>query len=363
MKTIAAIIIFCIVLFFYLHLLYHLKTSDDLEVYTIDNPSKDKLEEICDLRQPVTFEFHIDNIHMDRRSILKKYGAFDIRVRDVYDLNNDYVPLALNFSDKLFENDKESKYFTENNQDFLEESGLIKIIQHSDAFLRPPLVSNCNYDILYGSEGTCTPYRYELNYRTYFYVNKGTVKLKLSPPKSSKYLYSENDYENFEFRSLINPWNVQSQYQQDFNRTKCLDMVLHENAIIFIPAYWWYSIQFNSSTELVAMKYRTYMNNIAIAPHLFMGVLQNQNVKIRSVKNLAKTVDVLNNPNKMDDNESEIINNENTNTKIIPETSVVGTTDISKLLPNSLEEEVINNSNNNKIEEKKKKSKSKTNTE
>ena len=48
MKVILALIIFCIVLFLYLHLQYHLKTSDDLEVYTIDNPSKDKLEEICD---------------------------------------------------------------------------------------------------------------------------------------------------------------------------------------------------------------------------------------------------------------------------------------------------------------------------
>ena len=31
------------------------------------------------------------------------------------------------------------------------------------------------------------------------------------------------------------------------------------------------------------------MNNLAIAPHLFMGILQNQNVKINAVKNLAST--------------------------------------------------------------------------
>ena len=66
-----------------------------------------------------------------------------------------------------------------------------------------------------------------------------------------------------------------------------MDVVLHENAILFIPAYWWYSIQFNRDSEVVSMKYRTYMNNLAIAPHLFMGILQNQNVKINAVKNLA----------------------------------------------------------------------------
>ena len=66
-----------------------------------------------------------------------------------------------------------------------------------------------------------------------------------------------------------------------------MDVVLHENAILFVPAYWWYSIQFNKESEVVSMKYRTYMNNLAIAPHLIMGVLQNQNVKINAVKNLA----------------------------------------------------------------------------
>jgi len=36
------IFIFCIVLFLYLHIIFHLKTSNDLEVYTIESPSKDK---------------------------------------------------------------------------------------------------------------------------------------------------------------------------------------------------------------------------------------------------------------------------------------------------------------------------------
>ena len=58
MKIIIATLVFCIVLFFYLHVFFHLKTSDDLEIYEIEQPSKDKLEEICDLRQPVVFDFN-----------------------------------------------------------------------------------------------------------------------------------------------------------------------------------------------------------------------------------------------------------------------------------------------------------------
>ena len=38
---------------FYTHIYYNLKTSSDLEVFEVDNLSKDKLEEICNYRQPV----------------------------------------------------------------------------------------------------------------------------------------------------------------------------------------------------------------------------------------------------------------------------------------------------------------------
>ena len=57
MKIIIGFFIFCLVLFIYLHIQFHLKTGEDLEIYEIDEPSKNKLEEICDLRQPLLFDF------------------------------------------------------------------------------------------------------------------------------------------------------------------------------------------------------------------------------------------------------------------------------------------------------------------
>jgi len=46
MKTFFTILIFCIVLFIYLHIYFHLKVCNDLEVLEIDQPSKEKLEEV-----------------------------------------------------------------------------------------------------------------------------------------------------------------------------------------------------------------------------------------------------------------------------------------------------------------------------
>ena len=62
MNIIFNFLIFCIVLFLYLHIYHHLKTSNDLEVYEIEKPSKDKLEEISDIRQPVIFNYNNEQI-------------------------------------------------------------------------------------------------------------------------------------------------------------------------------------------------------------------------------------------------------------------------------------------------------------
>jgi hypothetical protein len=109
------------------------------------------------------------------------------------------------------------------------------------------------------------------------------------PPRSSKYLSSVNDYENFEFRSPINPWNVQSLYASDFDKVKCLEVKLQVGQTIYIPAYWWYSIRFGKNTSLSCFRYRTYMNNVAILPKTIMYLLQNQNVK----REVAKKVQTM----------------------------------------------------------------------
>ena len=84
MNIIIIILIFCIVLFLYLHIYYHLKTSNDLEVYEISNMSKERLEEICDLRQPIVFNYDIQKlISLNRENILKNYRSFDIKLRNI----------------------------------------------------------------------------------------------------------------------------------------------------------------------------------------------------------------------------------------------------------------------------------------
>jgi hypothetical protein len=298
LEIITGIFIFCIILFFYLHIQFHLKTSDDLEIYEIDQASKDRMEEICDLRQPVLFDCDEDINKIvqttNKTTLLDNYPVFEVKIRDNIETTTSsteeelYLPLPLHIACKLFREDSNAVYFSENNMDFLTETGVIKNMTYNDEFLRPRLVSNCNYDIMLGSDGIETPFRYEMNYRNYFVVTQGSLTIKMAPPKSSRYLYPVNDYENFEFRSPINPWAPQSKFKADFDKIKCLEIVLMPGRFLFIPAYWWYSFKFAEDTSVSCFRYRTYMNNIAISPNIFMYALQNQNVE----RKIAKKIDL-----------------------------------------------------------------------
>ena len=282
MQSVFAVLIFCVILFLYLHIYFHMKTSNDLEVYEIDQPSKDKLEEVCDLRQPVLFDYANERLmeSCTLPAIRASYGAFD--EADATEL---YMPLTLHAAAESFRSDKESRYVSENNGDFLEETGLIKTFKYNDEFLRPHMVSNCMYDFMCASPGTTTPLRYELNYRNYYLVTHGSVKMRLIAPQASKYLFPVSDYDNFEFRSPVNPWLTQAEYRADFDKIKTMDVELRAGQIIYIPAYWWCSMRFpenensNSSSTICCFKYRTYMNTVSIFDKLCIWLLQQQNVK------------------------------------------------------------------------------------
>jgi hypothetical protein len=291
LKIFIAFFVFCLVLFIYLHINFHFKTSDDLEVYEIEQGSKDKLEEICDLRQPVIFDFDSEKIieYSNKTYLSSNYHAFEIKIRNTKDTDYNseiYIPFPLHSAVKLVKEDTTSSYFSENNADFLQETGVIKSFQYNDEFLRPYMVSNCNYDVMIGSQDTVTPFRYELNYRNHFLVTEGSVTIKMAPPKSSKYLHTVYDYENFEFRSPVNPWSPQKQYAVDFDKIKCLEVVLTPGKTLHIPAYWWYSIKFSKDSSISCFRYRTYMNNAAISSHIAMYALQLQNVKRNTVKKM-----------------------------------------------------------------------------
>ena len=114
MHIIYIFLIFCIVLFLYIHIYFQLKTSDDLEIYEIEQASKDKVEEICDLRQPVLLDFPDEEDLQkiinttNKQFLLDNYPVFEVKIIDNKDITCDTnicVPLPLHVAAKLFKED------------------------------------------------------------------------------------------------------------------------------------------------------------------------------------------------------------------------------------------------------------------
>lgn len=280
-------VIFIIILFVYLHVYYHLKVSNDLELFEIyDATTKTAFEEVCNLRQPSVFS-NIDNelvntitANIQMATLLTKYGDFNIQVR-----NGDaeeYASVPFHVAQKLMltaspsattTSAHQQQWHTERNADFVKETCIFKTI--NDRILTPPLCSTREYDIMFGTPGTVTPLRYNINHRNFYVCTQGVVYVKMIPPKYSEYLDPVADYDMFEFRSAHSPNQVASP------SVKALDIALSPGKILYIPPYWWHSFQYSENTIVVAFKYCSYMNQLAHTPQYLMCFLQRNNIRTR----------------------------------------------------------------------------------
>lgn len=277
MNLLITLLSICIVVILYLHVIYQLKTSNDLELYELDMPSKNKLEEVCNFRQPIVFSYFEETIMKCTPSQLHDYMAFDVILVDA---SNIQIPLPL---EKTLQVCAKEKYYSAYNSDFLNETMLKRNYGITDMALRPPMVSSIQYDLLFGSIGSTTKLQYTNKYRNYFLVTDGTIHIKLAPPKNLRYLHVIKEYDNQEYYSPINPWNIEDKYKQDMDKVKFLEVDLYKGQLIFIPAYWWYSIQFEKDACVCTFQYKTVMNIIAILPDICLGLLQRQNTKTKLV--------------------------------------------------------------------------------
>jgi len=295
------ILIFIIILFLYIHIVHQYKRSEDLEIYELDYFSNDHLQEVCDVKQPVLFEYRsvapefFEKITYDTLSS-DQYSNIDIKVKDINDYWGsddaiEYVVLQYQTGTNLMRTDPKSKYFTENNQDFLEETGLLKNLQSNDMNIKPAFTAISKYDIYTGSKETVTPLRYHTYSRQYLCVNTGKIRVKMTPWKSTKYLYQNKDFENYEFRSPINVWTPPKKYLHEMDKIKFLEFEVVEGNVLFIPPYWWYSIKYGSEADTLVcgFTYSSIMNCVSNTTDIAKYYLQQHNIKKRITKTLEIT--------------------------------------------------------------------------
>jgi hypothetical protein len=292
------ILLFLIILFLYIHIVHQYKRSEDLEIYEMDFSKNEHLQEVCDIKQPVLFEYKSINPEFFTKLTYDTlsedfYANADIKVKDINDYWDsddaiDYIVLPFQTGTNLMRTDEKSKYFTESNEEFLEESGLLRLFQNNDSYIKPYFTALSKYDICSASKNTVTPLRYHTGYRQYLCVNTGKITVKMTPWKSTKYLYQNKDFENYEFRSPINVWNPQKKYMHEMDKIKFLEFEVLEGHMLFIPPYWWYSIKYTSEEDTIicGFSYNSIMNCVSNLPDIGKYYLQQHNIKKRITKTL-----------------------------------------------------------------------------
>lgn len=295
-----ALFIFIVVVFCYIHITSQWKTSDDLEIYEADYESASHLQEICAVKQPVVFKFQRDQtadafFERFQSAKFEKYDNIDVRIKDrkdydkdTNDLAVDFVPLSFRSARRLMTTDTTAKYFSEKNQTFLEESGLDRVSNSLDAHLKPPLSAYTKYDILLGSPLVKTPLRYRLESHNFLAVARGKITVKMCPPKYSKIIPVNRDYENYEFWSSADPSS-----KELLQKIKFLDVEVNTGDVLFVPPYWWYSVGFSGDPEttVAGFTYDVAMNIAAQSKHWGLYYLQQNNIKNRPAKTLVMSED------------------------------------------------------------------------
>ena len=283
MDVLINIAIFIILLFLYLHVQNQLRRNEDLEISEIDYSDNENLQDVCELKQPLLFDYKIANKEfMDKVTLdsLFSHGSQEVRIKETSDENLDYILLTFKSANSLLISDTKSRYFSENNSAFIDESGLSSLFEDNNMFLKPALTVNTTYDFILGSGGVTLPLRYHTNARKFLCVNSGKFHIKMTPWKSRKYLHPHKDFENYDFRSPVNPWNTQDEFVSEFNKIKFLEFDVRAGYVLCVPPYWWYSIKYvEDDTLLFGLTYNSIMNCIAHLPNWGLYFLQQQNIK------------------------------------------------------------------------------------
>jgi len=271
------VIIFIIVLLLYTHAVFHQKTSNDMEIYDIGDYMSNRFNDICDQRQPVVFK--TENIGTDELSIhniLRTHGSFMANIRNNDKTKEEYLYIETPIKDAIHYNRTKENTLFENNHSYMKESGLYSHLFEIEKYLRPPMVCDVRYDIMSGHKNAKTPLRYDISYRTFLLCKSGKIRLKLAPPNSECYLNPILDYENFEFRSDVDPWISNSQ------EDTYLETTMLPGDGIYIPSYWWHSICYEETDSVIyKLSYKTYMNIFTISPYIALHYLQLLNIRYK----------------------------------------------------------------------------------
>ena len=265
MLAIYVLLLFFLVLFVYTHVYFQLKTSSEIKVYELETPVTGRIDDVLNLKQPVVFT-PVLPYYFPNNDTVSIAGLTQAEIKEIVKdnsvkiTNNTVQTSTRTFSSmdsafKLFRADTEKKYYTDHNYDILSN----KVPKNYLENLKPPFCSHVRHDVLFGSADATSRLQYKINFRTFFLVTSGEIRMRLMPPNRLKSNGLSSNYYSFEFSSNRDIWNL-----VDDNICK---VKLGTGQCIYIPPYWQYSIQFAKDAVVVETNYNSAMTEVATVNH------------------------------------------------------------------------------------------------
>lgn len=268
MNWILFFIIFTLTYFLYIHILHHYKKVNDIDIYDMGYVDKKQLEEVCVLRQPVTFllEEALLEKYFNLESLSNGFPNMSLEVFDNASTTTISAPLPIKKVDKLFKQNKD--YISYNNISFIKDSLTESKLQLLDKYLSPPLRIYSNYDVWLGTNEKKLPIKTETYYREYLYITSGYIECLLKTPNGEK------------------------------NQT----IVLNKSEVLYIPPFWSYEITFKKNAFICVFRYDTVFSIMSRLPTIILN----------NLKETISTEVCL----KLKNNSSPVIDNNNVSDKV-----------------------------------------------
>ena len=269
---VTTIIIFILTLLLYVHVQQEFKYFTDMQIYETKYSGKTQLAKETATKLPMII--HLEEIPSIDLHDLKQNAADDLQVRDVREIykTNNSDPFPLNFSrtSTLIDTDKQSAFYSSHNSHLFANDSFTDITQKWDRFLKP-FASFSQNDVLFGSKFTITPFYYHNATSLFLFIppRSKEVKIRMCPFSFRQKLQVVEDYTENEGWSPIPPKTIAS-------TSGILDFFLYSGKVLYVPPYWFYSIEFFDSKTIVnKVKYTTPLNALANIKSVFMKFSQN----------------------------------------------------------------------------------------
>ena len=260
------IILLILISLIILHL-YALKTTNvNIEILQVNNPSKEKFEEIISNKLPTVITGCMNDwdefIYWSPDYLKENYPEINIKIskgiveQEKTKINTLKIKEFVDWIKVAEEKNKSDALYCNEDLDFLNKIGKTEVLNNLSYKFDPILKVTKQYAFWMGGEGTKTGIHYDKDYRNLLCQVYGTKKIYLWNPNQSDFLYKSNKYDTSAALSCVNFWNKEDYKKYPkFNKSNYIEIILHPGQILYIPPYWWHAVE-NINTN-IAISIRT----------------------------------------------------------------------------------------------------------